>query len=115
MEFKATARVSPYLGLRRRRTLVKAFIESQFMYCPLIWMFYQRSSSTARINQLHERALKIVHNDNDSTFEGLLKKDNSVSIHYKNIRLLGIELYKVKNKLFNSFQVWDFKCKKYRF
>ena len=103
------------MSLRRRRALVKAFIESQFMYCPLIWMFYQRSSNTARINHLHERALKIVHNDNGSTFEGLLKKNNSVSIHHKNIRLLGIELYKVKNKLFNSFQVWDFKCKKYRF
>ena len=78
-------------------------------------MFHQRSSNTGRINHLHERALKIVHNDNGSTFEGLLKKNNSVSIHHKNIRLLGIELYKVKNKLFNSFQVWDFKCKKYRF
>ena len=62
-------------------------------------MFYQRSSNTARINHLHERALKIVHNDNGSTFEGLLKKNNSVSIHHKNIRLLGIELYKVKNNL----------------
>ena len=69
------------------------------MYCPLIWMFCQRSSNT-RINHLHERALRIVYNDNKSTFEDLLKKDNSVSIHHKNIRLLGIELYKVKNNLY---------------
>ena len=61
-------------------------------------MFCQRSSNT-RINHLHERALRIVYNDNESTFEDLLKKDNSVSIHHKNIRLLGIELYKVKNNL----------------
>ena len=74
---------------------MKAFIKSRFAYCPLIWMFYQRSSST-RINHLHERALRIVYNDKESTFEDLLKKDNSVSIYHKNIRLLGIELYKVK-------------------
>ena len=40
-------------------------------------MFCQRSSNI-RINYLHERALRIVYNDNDSTFEDL-KKDNSVS------------------------------------
>ena len=77
---------------------MKAFIESQFAYCQLIWMFRQRSSNT-RINHLHERALRIVYNDNESTFEDFLKNGNSVSIHHKNIRLLGIELYKVKNSL----------------
>ena len=56
-------------------------------------------SSNIRINHLHERALRIVYKDNESTFEDLPKKDNSVSIHHKNIRLLGIELYKVKNNL----------------
>ena len=77
---------------------MKAFTESQFAYCLLSWMFCQRSSNI-RINHLHERALRIVYKDNESTFEDLLKKDNSVSVHHKNIRLLGIELYKVKNNL----------------
>ena len=77
---------------------MKAFTESKFAYYPLIWMFCQRSSNT-RINHLHERALRFIYNDNESTFEDLLKKDNPVSIHHKNIRLLGIELYKVKNNL----------------
>ena len=84
-----------YLSLEHRETLMKAFIESQFAYFPLIWMLCQRSSNT-RINHLHERALRIAYNDNESTFEDLLKQDNSVSIHHKNIRLLGRELYKVK-------------------
>ena len=61
-------------------------------------MFYQISSN-ARINHLHEKALRIVYNDNESRFEDLLKKGNSVSMHHKNIRLLGTELYKVKNNL----------------
>ena len=74
---------------------MKAFIESQFAYFLLIWMFCQRLSNT-RINHLHERALRIAYDDNESTFQDLLKQDNSVSIHHKNIRLLGRELYKVK-------------------
>ena len=97
-KIKALARVCTYLSLERRRTLMKAFIESQFAYCPSIWMFCQRSSNI-RINPLHERTLRIFYKDNESTLEDLLKKDNSASIHHKNIRLLGIELYKVKNNL----------------
>ena len=58
----------------------------QFAYCPLIWMFCQRSSNT-QINHLNERVLRIVYNDNESTFEHFLKKDNSISIHQKHIRL----------------------------
>ena len=80
-KIKALARVCTYLSLECRRTLTKAFIESQFAYCPLIWMFYKRFSNT-RVNYLHERALTIVYNDNKLTFEDLLKKDNSVSIHH---------------------------------
>ena len=83
-KIKVLARVCTYLSLERRRRLMKAFTESPFVYCPLIWMFCQRSSNT-QANHLHERALRIVYNDNESTFEDLLKKGNSVSIHHKNI------------------------------
>ena len=91
-KIKALGRVYTYLSLGRKRTLMKAFTKLQFAYCPLIWMFCQRSSNV-QINHLHERALRIVYNDNESTFEDLLKKDNSVSIYHKNIRLFGIELH----------------------
>ena len=37
-----------------------------------------------------------------STFENLLELDNSLSIHHRNIRLLSIELYKVKHNLSNQ-------------
>ena len=77
---------------------MKVFLESQIAYCPLISMFCQRSSNI-RINHLHERVFRIVYNDKETTYEDLLKKSNSVSIHHKNIRLLVIELYKVKNNL----------------
>ena len=80
----ALGRVCKFLNLERRRSLIKAFIESQFAYCPLVWVFCSRSSNN-RINHLDERALRIVYNDHSSTFEDLLVKDNSVSIHHRNI------------------------------
>ena len=80
---------------------MKTFIKSQFGYCPLVWMFCSRQENN-RTNHLHERALKIVYNDYESTFKNLLELDNSVSIHHRNIWLLSIELYKVKNNLSNQ-------------
>ena len=43
-----------------------------------------------------------MYNEYESTFENLLESDNSVSIHHRNIRLLSIELYKVKHNLSNQ-------------
>ena len=38
-------------------------------------------------NVLHERALRITYGDRSFSYQDLLKKDNSVSIHHKNIPL----------------------------
>ena len=78
---------------------MKSFIESQFRYCPLVWMFYSKKMHN-RINKLHERALRVVYkNDDDLTFEELLVKDNSFSVHDRNLQRLAELMYKVKNGL----------------
>ena len=64
------ARLSNFMSLTQRRTLMKTFIESQFGYCPLIWMFHGRIVNK-KMNHLHERALRIVYKDYISSFEDL--------------------------------------------
>ena len=85
------------LSNKEKKTM-KAFILSQFGYCPLVWMFDSRKLNH-RINNIHERALRIVYKDRESSFEKLLEKDDSVKIHERNIQTLGIELYKVAFRL----------------
>ena len=77
---------------------MSAFIESQFGYCPLVWMFHSRTLNN-RINRLHERALGLVYKDPHLTFEELLRKDNSFCIHHRNLQKLATEMYKVRNNL----------------
>ena len=77
---------------------MKAFITSQFSYCPLIRMFHSRTLNN-RINNIHERALRLAYKDNQSSFKELLEKDHSVTVHHKNLQALVTEISKVKNDL----------------
>ena len=56
-------------------------------------MFYNRNINT-KINNLHFRALRMVYQDNTSSFEDL-SKDGSVTVHHRNIQSLAIEMFKV--------------------
>jgi len=97
-KLNALARISSYMDLPKRRVIMKSFITSQFSYCPLIWMFHSRALNH-KINSIHERALRITYKDNLSTFQELLNKDNSVTIHHRNLQVLASEMFKVKNKM----------------
>ena len=79
---------------------MKTFVESQFGYCSLIWMFHSRKVNS-KINHLQERSLRIVYNDYIISFEDSLKKDNSFKVQHRNIPLLAIELFKVKKGIAN--------------
>ena len=91
LKLHALARISNYMSQNKLRTLMKAFVESQFGYCPLIWMFHSRTLNN-RINSMHERALRLVYKHSNLTFEELLRKDNSFSIHHRNLQKLATEI-----------------------
>ena len=97
----ALIRISKFMTFGQRRNIMKAFIESQFGYCPLVWMFCGRQTN-ARINHIHERALRAVYNDVISPFEELLGRYKSETIYRRNIKILSVELFKIKNGLSND-------------
>ena len=102
---KALFRMRPYLDINSAKKLSETFILSTFNYCPLIWM-YGCKTNNAQINKVHTKALRAVYFDFSSTFDALLEKDASVSIHVKNLRFLLIEIYKILNRESPSF-LWD--------
>ena len=94
----ALCRISSFMSLEIRRTLMKAFIEFQFNYCPLIWMFHSRTLNN-KINCIHERSLRTVSSDYNSSFNELLDKDRSFMIDQRNVPSLAIEIYKYQHGL----------------
>ena len=93
-KLSALARISYYLTFHQKRTLIKAFFESYFRFCSLTWMFHSRKSNN-KINLLHERTLRMIYNDRISSFQELLEKDNSCTVHHFNVQSLAIVMFKV--------------------
>ena len=80
-------RLARILHFQIRRILIQSFFNSQFSYCPLIWMFINRGTNH-RINRLQERSLRILYKDDISAFKELFQQDNSVTIYTRNIKYL---------------------------
>jgi hypothetical protein len=62
-----------------------------------------------KINRIHERALRLVYQDYESTFDELLTKDKSLRFHHRNIHHVAIEMYKYKEGLSPEFMkdIWE--------
>ena len=69
-------------------------IKSQFSYCPIIWMFSSRRSNNL-INKVHERSLRLITNNENSSFETLLQNINDITVHQRNLQILMTEFYKI--------------------
>ena len=67
LKLNALARIAPFMNVSKNRIIMKSFIESQFGYCPLIWMFHSRELNN-KINRIHQRALRITYNDKSSSY-----------------------------------------------
>ena len=63
------------------------------------------------------RCLRIVYNDNKSSFQELLDKHKGVTIHVKNVRALAVEMFKVSNNYSNSLmsEIFDKRNNDYDF
>ena len=101
------ARLSSCMTLTQRGLLMKSYIESQFGYCLLVWMFHDRLWNRS-INHL----LQIVYSDSISSFH-----ESFSIIHHRNIQSLANELYQIKGNLSNKFMSSNFPSRliKYNF
>ena len=94
----ALSRLTNFLNDSEKKMIFNILIKSQFSYCPSVWMFYSGQTNNM-INQIHERALRIVLNDHISDFETMLRNVNDITIHHRNVQTLMIELFRMKYDL----------------
>ena len=97
------SRIPKYISEDKKCMLFKSFIILQFNYCQIVWMCFGRVLNN-KINNAHERALRIVYHDKDFSFETLLKCDKFVSAHKKIRIYLAAKVVQVKNSVFQESQ-----------
>ena len=90
-KLQAFRRIRKYLGIEKARILANAFIESQFNYASLIWMFASKMAIN-KICKLRYRILKVSYNVYDKSYEELLEVNKSASIHQMHLQFLAIEV-----------------------
>ena len=74
-------------------------MNEQLIYCPLAWMFSSKGCYK-RINKIHEKSLRFILNDYESSFDSLLSTLNEKAIHQRCINVLLTEVYKYLNGYF---------------
>ena len=94
----AIGRLRKYIGLPEKKTLIEAFVYSNFNYCPLVWHFTSMRS-TNKIESIQKRALRLLYNDYTSTYDSLLAKANKPSMEIKLYGTLALEIVKTLNDL----------------
>ena len=81
---QALARSSTYIDPLKPEILINSFIQSQFNYCPLLWMFHDRVLNS-KLNLIQERALRLVCTGSETECENLMKR--TLTTHQHNQQL----------------------------
>ena len=88
----ALRRIRKFLAIEKSKILGNAFIDSQFNYASLIWLFC-RKTFYSKTENVHYRTFKVIYGTDDS-YSNLLLSSNSVSIHQRHLRFLVTEIFK---------------------
>ena len=70
----ALRRIRNFFTIEKAKILGNAFIDSQFSYAPLLWMFC-RKTLYSKIEKIHHKTLKVIYESND-TYHNLLLQSN---------------------------------------
>ena len=73
--------------------LANAFINSQFNWAPLVWMFAGKTWVN-RICKICHRTLQVIHNNYQKSCDELLDINKDVHIHQKHLHILALEVFK---------------------
>ena len=88
-------RLRKFLTLQKAKILARTVVESQLVYCPLIWMLCSKTDMQI-IEKVQYKTLQVVYDTYMTSYDELLALDHN----------LAIEIYKSKNKPNPSFMMW---------
>ena len=92
-QLNALSRISRYLDTSSKLIIYSSFINSNFLYCPLIWHFCGKVTND-KVEKLNERSIRIIYKDYTSSYYDLLEKSEMPTILENRLRFLLLEVFK---------------------
>ena len=110
----AISRVSKFLDEKCRISLYHSFILSHFHYCNIVWHNCD-TENTIKIEKIQKRALRVILNDYQSSYDELLDKIDQPLMYISRLRNIVLETFKSVNKINTSFMQDLFEVKENKY
>ena len=90
--------MSKHLDISTRNIIYRSFVQCNFDFCPLVWHFCGKLNNN-KLEKIHERALRIVNKDFDSSYEDIIITSKTTTVLISRLRVLLCEVFKSLYKL----------------
>ena len=110
----AISRVSKFLDEKCRISLYHSFILSHFHYCNIVWHNCD-TENTIKIEKIQKRALRVILNDYQSSYDELLDKIDQPLMYISRFRNIVLETFKSVNKINPPFMQDLFEVKENKY
>ena len=84
-QLNALKRIGHLLDQSSRLTIFRAYIMSNFNYCPLVWHFCSKKN-LSKLERMQERGLRFVYRDYTISYEELLDQASGDGYHCKPVK-----------------------------
>ena len=110
-QINALRRIRHYLTKESKMTIYNSYINSNFNYCSVVWMFSKKCNSD-KLERTNKRALRFSTNKESSSYETICEEEKQLNVYRKCVKSTAIMMYKVRkgtapsyvNELFNLQQ-----------
>ena len=98
----AIGRLARYLTVDCRKYLYNAFVASNLSYCNIVW-HYCGIQNIVKMEKINRRALRIVLNDDQSSYAELLEKVGHQNLYTVRRNAIALEVFKCKREVNPAF------------
>ena len=95
-QINALKRIRHYLDKSCRMTIYNSYINSNFNYCSVVWMFTNKCNKD-KLEKTNKRALRFVSGKNHLSYDEMCKEGKQLNIYRKCVKGAAILLYKIKH------------------
>ena len=90
-QLNALIRLKKFLGFKEKKIFIISYSITSFNYCLLLWMFLS-ASSLKKIENFQKKALRILYNDYEISYEELLLNSDRATMNVNRLKILCAEI-----------------------